>query len=238
MYFDGSVFHQRVVGKSHQFTYPYPAELFSNIYDFNGEEFTIAFLESFPRFTDSIHPGLIDHFKECKNIFHGDLKDIQIDFLGLPNNSYFNRFNPVRFFFISHKETCIGLLADVTNTFKEKRSYFIHDHGNSIQNTRLTSIKDMYVSPFNKKNGSYEFECDYSKQNLRININQYYAGELIVRTKLWGSILPKKSFLQRMKFFFSCLLVIPRIHWHALLLFVKKHSIYPHGESGYHNENS
>ena len=62
MYFDGSVFHKRVVGKNHQFTYPYPAELFSNIYDFKREEFTIAFLESFPRFADSIHSGLIEQF--------------------------------------------------------------------------------------------------------------------------------------------------------------------------------
>ncbi|MEK9649365.1 MAG: DUF1365 family protein [Gammaproteobacteria bacterium] len=238
MYFNGKVFHKRVVDRTHQFNYLYPAELFTDIYCLDNKRFKDHLLKSFPRFIDTIHPGLEDLLLECKLIFSGNLEEIEIDLLALPNNSILNRFNPVRFFFIMHKNNCLGLIADVTNTFKEKRAYFVHNNGKIIDRTTLKTKKDMYVSPFNEKHGCYEFQCNYSRQSLKIDINQFFNNKIIVKTRLQGSFLLKRTLIQRLNLLFSGVLVIPRIHWQALVLFLKKHTIFPHGDSGYHNENT
>ena len=238
MFFNGHVFHQRVIGKKNTFTYPYPAEFFSDIYCFKTKTFKNDFLNLFPKFIETVHHDLEDHLDSCAQLFQKKYDNISLNFLALPNSSMLIRFNPVRFFFVILRDECIGLIADVTNTFGEKRAYFVHNSGNSIEQTILNCSKDMYVSPFNKKSGKYEFRYSFQEQKLRINIDQFYNDRLIVKTSLFGILSPNRSLLHSAKFILHSLLVTPRIHWQALKLLIKKHTIYPHGETGYHNENS
>ena len=67
-------------------------------------------------------------------------------------------FNPASFWYLYSKQKLRAMIVEVSNTFDEKRMYFVRDVRNaSDSSTTLVANweKDFHVSPFNSRKGSY-----------------------------------------------------------------------------------
>ena len=153
-----------------------------------------------------------------------------------PNIGFIKSFNPVCFWFLETDIGCKFFVAEVKNTFDENQIYVIENKGDTIsENIWLEVKKNMYVSPFAEKSGFYKFNLSRNPFMIKINqFNEEKKAEII--TNIRGSIIRPKD-LKKIKFYTglvaSSILVLVRIHLQALLLWIKKFKIFPHGGSGY-----
>lgn len=135
-------------------------------------------------------------------------------------------FNPVSFWLARDEdERLIAVIAEVTNTFGDRHSYFVaNDDGIPIRpGDTLEATKVFHVSPFQPVEGTYQFRFDISDRNVNVWIRYDSSkGTLIAtlggaRERLTNlSIL--KSLVRRP---FGSRRVVALIHWQALKLFFK-----------------
>src|SRR5690606_34748266 len=86
--------------------------------------------------------------------------------------------------------------------------------------------KKLYVSPFNKIVGHYEFKFSYQKNKFKSIIDYYdKSGQHIINTYMGGEIeeLNNKRIIHLLfSYPFMTFMVVVRIHWQALKLYIKK----------------
>lgn len=135
------------------------------------------------------------------------------------------QFNPVSFYYLYDKVgQCIGCLTEVTNTFLEKKLYYISEFGDS-EWLELKTAKEFYVSPFSKVDDFFQFKIGPADKKWSVNINDYDdEGIVLISTiraqkhKLTDGVL----LLYLLRFPCITLQVITMIHWHALVLLLKR----------------
>ena len=236
--FDGIVLHNRSHPKKHKFIYKYTSIYNKDIFNFkNGTFNKFSFkLLSYDFNSTFINKNIIYWFINFLKKHAINKEYASIDLLKTLD-SFKTSFNPVCFWFLKIEDNIIAYIAEVTNTFREKQTYYIHDNGKVIDNRNWHDVsKIMYVSPFSEKIGKYKFMLK-NLPNVEIKINQFNINNnLEIMTSLKGKI-KKTNCLNFLIYFaklaFNSFMIVPRIHLQALKLWLKKLKVYPHKGNGY-----
>ena len=175
-----------------------------------------------------------------------DLTDARVVLVTLPRVLGY-LFNPVSFYFCYDRTgTPVAALAEVTNTFKEMKPYVLgpttRTPGESavdLANHRtprpaggggsaafhLRTPKHFYVSPFSDVDVAFDFTLRTPGKNLSIQIDDYVGTERTLTSTLSG---PRRELTNArlawftLKYPLITLRIIGLIHWHALVLWVKR----------------
>ena len=132
-------------------------------------------------------------------------------------------FNPVSFYFCYDAAgTCVASLAEVTNTFKEMKPYFLGPE-TRVAGTSFTlrTPKHFYVSPFSDVDTAFDFTLRTPHERLSIQIDDYIGADRTLTSTLAG---PRRELTGGRLAWFSLkypaitLRIIALIHWHAALL--------------------
>ena len=237
LFFDGEVVHSRCFPKKHTFHYQYKSIYSKDIYCFLNKKFN--YLSLFPlryNFSEKIiDDEIINWFSNFIRLKSFDKSEINIDLLKIPN-ILGETFNPVCFWMLKYKGQLKAYIAEVTNTFKEKKFYQIHNYGENIGSKQWISVnKSMYVSPFSAKTGLYKFNINLNP--VVIKIHEFdNEDQLEIVTQLKGDLrmLSKKNlWIYSIRLLYNSLWVLPKIHLQALKLWLKKLKVFPHKGNGY-----
>ena len=151
--FDGVVSHKRSFPKKHKFIYKYTSIYNKDIFNFKNETFNeLGFkLLSYDFNSTFIKENIIYWFLSFIKKHDINKRCASIDLLKTPN-SLKNSFNPVCFWFLKIEDNIVAYIAEVTNTFKEKQTYYIHDNGKviDIKSDKIT-FKKLPEAPKGKK---------------------------------------------------------------------------------------
>jgi uncharacterized protein len=231
-FYEGTIYHKRFLPKTHNFKYKfYLLDIdLSVLENLKNRFFSINKL-NFLSFKTKDHFGDSSNFLENIDVL---LKKLKIEktqkmrFITLPRVLNFV-FNPISALVLFDKDdTPTHILAEVHNynngrviypieLRKEKNSYF------------GTTKKDMYVSPFFKPTGFYEFELKYDENKLFLKIDLYEDEEYKL-TAIFNS--KSKEFNEKntisifLRYMFITLLVVGRTYYQAIKLFFKGLKIY------------
>lgn len=136
-------------------------------------------------------------------------------------------FKPVSFWYCHrHDGSLRAVVAEVNNTFGERHAYLLDPAGWGVP---LEARKVFHVSPFCPVEGSYRFEFRRSGaaglRATRVRIDFHDSQGLLLLTGIGGRLQPLDAAGRRRALWRYPLLslgVIARIHWHALLLWLKR----------------
>ncbi len=234
-FYEGNIYHKRFHPKIHDFNYKFYL-LDIDVANYNSFEklkngfFSINKLNLLS-FNTKDHFGTSNNFLE--NI--DDLlkkfnieKSSKLRFITLPRVLNFV-FNPISILVIfDKKENPTHIFAEVHNYNNGRMIYpvVLEKKGNSY--TGIVK-KDMYVSPFFKATGEYEFELKYDENKLFVKID-LYEDEKYKLTAIFNS--KSKEFNKKtsidifLKYIFITFLVVSRTYFQAIKLFFKGLKIY------------
>lgn len=137
-------------------------------------------------------------------------------------------FNPISFWILlDSNEQVRAVLCEVHNTFKDTHHYLLkHDDLRPVQpNDVFTVKKKLYVSPFNTMDGYYTFSFLRNTETFKADIIYWVDNSPVVKTAMAGTYgrLTSFSILGLVAAYpFMTLLVVYRIHWQAIKLYIKK----------------
>jgi DUF1365 family protein len=232
--YECTVMHHRLYPKRHRFEYPvfffyldldelaaldHRLRLFSrgrfNIYSFN----------------DSDHFGKSGDVKASALAFlsrHGvDATSVEKVFLLTFPRVFGYVFNPVSFYFATASDgRVLGAIAEVTNTYREQKAYFVPVSSHDGRRFRRVVAKHFYVSPFTKLDVSFDFRLELPGDSLELHVDDVEADG---RRSLVSTVRGRRTELSTarlvwntFKFPLVTVKVIALIHWNALLLWWKK----------------
>ena len=134
-------------------------------------------------------------------------------------------FNPVCFYYtFDSAGKPLHAVAEVTNTFHEQKPYVMSEaEGN--RGFHLTTPKHFYVSPFSALDMSFDFRLKVPGEELEILIDDRDAEGRVLMSSLAGrrrKLTDGALLACAVKYPLLTLRVMFLIHWHALLLWLKK----------------
>lgn len=134
-------------------------------------------------------------------------------------------FNPVSFYFISDADGRPLLsVAEVVNTYREMKLYPVTDAATDGGWHRRMA-KNFYVSPFSDPGDSFDFRIGQPGDTWRVNIDDLDAGGKVLVSSIRGKARPLDSrglLVCAIKYPLLSLKIIGLIHWHALLLWMRR----------------
>jgi DUF1365 family protein len=154
-------------------------------------------------------------------------KDYTIDLIAHPRLLGY-AFNPISYWLIRDADKNLrAVMCEVRNTFKQSHNYLLAHKDNSviIKNDVISSKKNLFVSPFNKVEGYYEFTFTYGDYEFKSVINYFDETRQILNTYVGGRLsnMTSKSILKAVSSYpFMTIGVVAKIHWQAVKLYVKK----------------
>lgn len=136
-------------------------------------------------------------------------------------------FKPVSFWYCHRKDGSLRtIVAEVNNTFGERHTYVL-DHPQYGQT--LHAKKAFHVSPFCKVEGEYHFTFkrsgDHGLSAVAVRVDYDDNEGPLLLTGVGGRLQPLTTESRRHALWRYPLMtaaVITRIHWHALLLWIKR----------------
>lgn len=138
-------------------------------------------------------------------------------------------FNPISYWLVvNDRDELQAVLCEVHNTFKQTHNYLLTKKNGApiLPKDILIADKKLYVSPFNKIEGHYEFSFSYTSVQFKSVINYFDdQGKHILNTYVGGSsqVLTSRGILRVVLLYpFMTFLVVIRIHWQAVKLYLKK----------------
>lgn len=134
------------------------------------------------------------------------------------------QFNPVSFYYCCARDgEPRAAIAEVTNTFREVKPYFIPATTTSAFRQRLP--KHFYVSPFSAPDLEFDFQLHRPAERLAVRIDDYEGGRRVLHSTLAGDRRDlSDALLARFLVKYPLLTagVMLRIHWQALRLWRKR----------------
>lgn len=134
-------------------------------------------------------------------------------------------FNPVSFYYIdSEAGEPRVVVAEVVNTFREMKLYALESVGPDGLWHRRTA-KDFYVSPFSDPGDEFDFKLGPPGEKWRVNIDDFSNGEQMLVSSVRGErrdLTSPRLWCYALKYPLLSLKIIGLIHWHALLLWIKR----------------
>ena len=129
-------------------------------------------------------------------------------------------FKPVSFWFChAQAGALVAVIAEVNNTFGERRAYLLHDEGRRLrQGADLLATKDFHVSPFCQPNGRYRFRFINRSDRCIARIDHEDHVGTLLQTSLSGA--PTRATRANviravLGYPLFTVSVIVRIHWQA-----------------------
>lgn len=231
-FYEGTIYHKRFHPKVHEFKYNfYLLDIDLNYFEnLKNSLFSINKL-NFLSFKTKDHFGKSDDFLQNVDELLEKFsikKTKNMRFFTLPRvlNFVFNPISALVVFDDNNQAT--HLLAEVHNYNNGRVVYpiLLEKKGNSYVGKVK---KDMYVSPFFKTDGVYEFQLKYDENKLFLKIDLFEDNEYKL-TAIFNSKAKdfnKKSSLNIfLKYMFSTFLVVTRTYIQAIKLFIKGLKIY------------
>lgn len=136
-------------------------------------------------------------------------------------------FNPISLFIVHRADgTAAGAIAEVTNTYREVKQYFLpvqHGPAGSIEFGAVVP-KHFYVSPYSPLDAVFAFTLREPGRGLALRIDDYESGRRTFRSSLAGTAraLTSASLAGALlRHPLVTLRVIALIHWQALRLWLK-----------------
>ena len=153
-------------------------------------------------------------------------------------------FNPVSFYycFDSSDSFVEAILAEVTNTpWKERHAYVIDLKANKSKNANLIGKleKELHVSPFWGMDHQYEWFFTEPNENLLVNMKNFKDQSKVfdATLKLERKTFSKSNLIRYiLQFPFITLIVVFRIHWQALILWIKRAPFFIHPKKVNYNK--
>ncbi|SAL00319.1 hypothetical protein AWB77_06112 [Caballeronia fortuita] len=227
----GRVMHERVRPARHRFSYPvcYVCCDVARLDALQSAWFGIDRTRPFALFLRDYGPrdgSNLERWMRARLAEAGIPADGDIHLLTIPR-VFGLGFNPVSFWFCHDRTGSLrALLADVRNTFGEHRGYLLSapDHAPIAAETVLVCRKTLHVSPFCDVAGEYAFRVRRRGDRLAISIDYRDRDGLLIRTAIGLDARPLTGALALRTLLRQPMLaagVIVRIHWQALLLWLK-----------------
>lgn len=226
----GTVAHARMAPEKHAFSYPAFFICFplSRKLDLKKRMFSLDRFNLFS-FNEKDHGDHNNALAWIKKILASeDIPDAdgEVWLMTMPRMLGFV-FNPVSFWWCHDRSGQLrAVLCEVHNTFGERHCYLLVAPGNGIiaDNTRLQSKKIFHVSPFLEVKGSYRFRLSFNEQHRTVGIDYFKEDTRVLKTIITGKSYPlnDRELLRTVfSFGFATLMVVLRINWQALKLFLK-----------------
>ena len=231
----GTVFHKRVEPITNEFTFPVHMYVFDidefsrldasvRLFGYNRHSLvSVRDSDYLKNESGSIKEKITRLLREKE--IDGDIKRIRL----VTAARYCNYvFNPVSFYYCYTKDDTIAcIVAEVTNTFREKHVYVLSSLVPAPEGFSVTcrEKKRFHVSPFFERTGEYEFFFTDISEHISICINYYQEGKLKLKTRLEGSCRSlttqslTRTVLARP---LQAVLTMPRILYEALILYFRK----------------
>jgi DUF1365 family protein len=134
-------------------------------------------------------------------------------------------FNPVCFFYCFDRDGApLCAVAQVTNTFHEKKLYLVQDREPDGRFRRIVP-KLFYVSPYSDLDLLFDFKLRVPADKLDIHIDDRKGDERILLSAVSGNRVPlsdARLLWCSVKYPLLTLKVIFLIHWEALRLWIKR----------------
>ncbi len=140
-------------------------------------------------------------------------------------------FNPISFWVCRRDQRIEAVLCEVNNTFGERHFYWIAPPDKNIQPEQwFQADKVFHVSPFFPVEGFYKFKFKFTDTATKVDILYHSSqGELVLTTSVQGSLLPVEHVYPLgliFKYGWMTPLVLLRIHYQAVKLWLKKATFY------------
>ncbi len=134
-------------------------------------------------------------------------------------------FNPVSFYYIDKKDgETLAVVAEVVNTFREMKLYAIGSKdAEGLWHRRVA--KNFYVSPFSDPGMDFDFKLGPPADQWRVNIDTHDSSERILLSSIRGErreLSSVRLVWYAFKYPMLSLRIIGLIHWHALLLWIRR----------------
>lgn len=230
----GHVFHKRLIPKVHQFKYPHLTflldideldKLSSSLKLFSHNGF------GFYDFRDQDHLesgslGIRQKVRELLVLEGINTQAASIKILASPRVLGYV-FNPLSVYYcFDSSKTPFAVILEICNTFMERKAYVIDLKEMPTHGTiHHTVVKNFYISPYCKVDDQLVFELEIPEKKVSVRATTIRGEDVVIYSTLTGS-LGELSDWHLIKCIFSYPLstvyVIGRIHYHALLLFLKR----------------
>ncbi|MGK0256472.1 MAG: DUF1365 family protein [Arcobacteraceae bacterium] len=224
-FYDGEVFHKRVKDVNHKFTYNFfmlDIDV-NNLPTLKTKLFSYNSWNLFSFFSK-------DHFGKGED-FLENIKDIlqkfdlaaakKMRFLTLPRIANYV-FNPISILILFNDDKPTELLVEVHNYNGGRIVYPVKLHQKSQSQYIGEVEKDMYVSPFLKRNGLYKFAIEYSENKIFFGVTCYEDNVKTIMVTFRGSFqeFSTKSIVSLfLKHTFLTFSVVIRTLWQSLKLY-------------------
>ena len=135
-------------------------------------------------------------------------------------------FNPLAMWYAyNEQDQLIGLIAEVSNTFKQWHHYVLTANGEAMADkVQAKTDKVFHVSPFIGMACAYQFRFAKPSEKYQMTINQTENEQpLLLATQVAkAQALSDKNLLKAaLKHPFNTLKIVVLIHWWALKIFIK-----------------
>lgn len=218
--YEGEIYHKRFIPKVHEFTYPF------YLLDIDMKKLE-SLKSKLLSFSAKDHFGDSESFQENVDEL---LKKFNIEepafmrFITLPRMFKYV-FNPISILVLFDKEKIpVQMLVEVHNYNGGRVVYPVRlEHQNATKYSGRV-LKDMYVSPFLKRDGLYKFVVDYTKEHLNISITllednqKTLIASLSTHSKEYTKENIRNIFFRHI---FLTFRVVTRTLWQSLRLYLK-----------------
>lgn len=191
-YYDGTIYHKRFSPAKHDFKYKFfmlDIQL-STIEKLKNRFFSMNRFNLFSFYAKD-HFGKSDDFKknvkELLKRFAID-SDVKMRFVTLPRVCGFV-FNPISLLILFENDKPSYLLAEVHNYNGGRVIYPVKLETSNGKTYIGESMKDMYVSPFFKRDGDYKFTLTYTNEKMSLNILLFENGQKMLVSNFEGKAL-------------------------------------------------
>ena len=226
-FFEGNIYHKRYSPKEHNFKYKFfmiDIDI-SKLDTLNNKYFSQNSFNLFS-FNTKDHFGESDNFKEnIENLLEKyDLKATEkMRFITLPRIIGYV-FNPISALVLFENDKPSTMLVEVHNYNGGRVIYHVHLETDDNKHYKGQTVKDMYVSPFFKRDGEYKFNLTYTNKKFSISVHLLEDDKKVLTSTFVGESLSFNKSTILSLFFRHTLLtfwVVTRTIWQSLKLKLK-----------------